>query len=866
MLTRRLKRWFTPLSISFLLPAGLLLGYFIYRGMAPFGDSSILTVDLGQQYVDQFAWFKHTLQGQPSGFFYSFANALGGDMISEWAYYLMSPFNLIFVFVPLTWLPSAVLFVTVAKIGAAGWTFAYALHKLNWQRGWALPIFGVQYALMGWFVANDLNLLWLDSVILLPLVVLALEKLLRGGRVWPYPLLLAAAIITNYYMGYMIALFLVLYVGWRLLWPDLAGHRLRAFWRSGYTSLLGGGLTFWLLAPTLYQLKLGKAQYQSTLTWGFDNNPLDLLMKLIPGSFNFSQMQAGVANWFVSAFAFVALMAFFAARHLPRRVKIGAVALLGILILATTWAPLTLLWHGLQYPVWYPYRFSFLLSFWVLWLGALAWRSDFVPRRFSWAFLLLLFGGTVAWSVWRLKATDYISWQQLLIFSGFSILIVMAAAFAPRDRSYRGLLLLLVSAEMFASVVLTLNGFSYLTNSEFQRTVRALQSSQTSTQTDTSWYRTAQTFQRTRGDAMMIDSHGGAHFSSALPKATTTLFANLGQPDGDNYVAYTNGTKLTDALLDMKYVWTPNGKGDGAAGEPNTHLVSYRADLSDYVVKSTTARTYIWQNPNALALGYAANSAARVTKFAENQPLTNQNNWLDGLTGTKTAYFTPQNFTGITVKNLNQPTTITGALLTKKQLGQPAEMSLTFNADGKNSYYLTLGGNVSVKDVDIYLNNQKLSQFDSYRHTIVLNLAASGTTGVQTLTFKPKVDTLSLTNVTLYQLNEAKFQAALKSLRQHTWQITSSNNRALTGKITTTKNQSLIATSVPSAPGWQAYLDGKKVQTTTVANSFLAVNTTPGTHTLSLRYTPPFWWLGVGLSLISALVLAWLTIREKKKR
>ncbi len=73
-----------------------MISYFAYRHMAPFGTNSILTVDLGQQYIDQFAMFRHTLLAHPSSFFYSFSNALGGDMLSEWAYYLMSPFNLLF--------------------------------------------------------------------------------------------------------------------------------------------------------------------------------------------------------------------------------------------------------------------------------------------------------------------------------------------------------------------------------------------------------------------------------------------------------------------------------------------------------------------------------------------------------------------------------------------------------------------------------------------------------------------------------------------------------------------------------------------------------------------------------------------------
>ena len=43
------------LLISFLLPVLIMGGYFVYRGMAPFGSSTVLTVDLGQQYVDFFA-------------------------------------------------------------------------------------------------------------------------------------------------------------------------------------------------------------------------------------------------------------------------------------------------------------------------------------------------------------------------------------------------------------------------------------------------------------------------------------------------------------------------------------------------------------------------------------------------------------------------------------------------------------------------------------------------------------------------------------------------------------------------------------------------------------------------------------------
>nr|WP_191995669.1 YfhO family protein [Lacticaseibacillus paracasei] len=60
-----------PLILSFLLP-GLLVGlYFAIRGTFPFGSSSVLTVDLGQQYIDFFAYLRQTLLGHPGQLFYA---------------------------------------------------------------------------------------------------------------------------------------------------------------------------------------------------------------------------------------------------------------------------------------------------------------------------------------------------------------------------------------------------------------------------------------------------------------------------------------------------------------------------------------------------------------------------------------------------------------------------------------------------------------------------------------------------------------------------------------------------------------------------------------------------------------------------
>ena len=80
-------------SLSILIPVFLLLFIFILFSMTPFGNRTWLTVDLGQQYVDFFAYYQDTLLHHPEQFFYSFSKSIGGEMVSLWSYYLFSPFN-----------------------------------------------------------------------------------------------------------------------------------------------------------------------------------------------------------------------------------------------------------------------------------------------------------------------------------------------------------------------------------------------------------------------------------------------------------------------------------------------------------------------------------------------------------------------------------------------------------------------------------------------------------------------------------------------------------------------------------------------------------------------------------------------------
>lgn len=181
--------------ISFLIPT---IAFFTYFACNNF---NILTVDLGQQYVDFFAFLRRNLFSHPLELIYSFNNGMGNSMIGSNAYYLLSPFNLlIFLFSPGN-IPVAILTIISLKIGSCGLTSYYYWKKQNINQFYSLAA-SIAYALSGYVIANHFNLMWLDSIILLPLLINAIDQILSEEN---NHLILATfgLWVTNFYTGIM---------------------------------------------------------------------------------------------------------------------------------------------------------------------------------------------------------------------------------------------------------------------------------------------------------------------------------------------------------------------------------------------------------------------------------------------------------------------------------------------------------------------------------------------------------------------------------------------------------------------------------------------------------------------------------------
>lgn len=262
----RLAAVFRPsddLLAAFFLPVVILILIFAYRGIFPFGQESFLRTDMYHQYAPFFSEFRHKLLSGES-LLYSWDVGMGVNFAALYAYYLASPFNWLLLLCPSSLIIEFMTYMIVFKSGLAGLSMAWYLKKYTGSQKFGACYFGVFYALSGYMAAYSWNIMWLDCIVLLPLILHGLERLVREKKGLFYCLMLGLSILSNYYISIMICLFMVIYYVALLFLEKRPGWKdcLHSFFLFGVYSLLAGALAAAVLLPEI-------AALQSTGVWRF---------------------------------------------------------------------------------------------------------------------------------------------------------------------------------------------------------------------------------------------------------------------------------------------------------------------------------------------------------------------------------------------------------------------------------------------------------------------------------------------------------------------------------------------------------------------------------------------------------------------
>ena len=208
MIRKALARCRIPLSACSITLILFLIGYAVF-GLYPFGSKSIVWCDMEQQAVPLLMQLRQmTIRGESIA--YTALDAGGMRFFGVFFFFLSNPFSLL-IFVSDLRADLLVNLLVPAKLVLASGTAAVWLRRrVPALRPAQTVLFSVMYGCSGYGLFYFQNLMWLDVMVMMPVLLLSLHILLRQGDARPYVLSLSAVMLLCFYIGYMAALYVLI--------------------------------------------------------------------------------------------------------------------------------------------------------------------------------------------------------------------------------------------------------------------------------------------------------------------------------------------------------------------------------------------------------------------------------------------------------------------------------------------------------------------------------------------------------------------------------------------------------------------------------------------------------------------------------
>lgn len=385
-------------ALAYFLPCFIFLLIQIAIGVLPFGKQSMLYSDCWHQYYPFFKTFREMLLSG-EGLLYNWHVGMGFDNLGLYAYYLASPLNWLCVLIPESWTLAFFDLLYPIKLGFAGLFFAIFLKKLFHKDDLSISIFGTLYALCSWALCYQWNIMWVDTFALLPLLMLGMVSLLKEKKFLLYTVTLFLSLVSNYYIGYMSCVFVLLsFFCYQICNFTTPKRFVDDFLRIGVFTVIAIGMTAVLTLPTLAALQTTHASSEK-FPEGFQLNLADentwkgLLdaMRQVFGSLGAGNItdqsfkDSRLPNIYCGVGTLLLSFLFLSSRHIKLREKLCCTALALLILLSFVIKQLDYMWHGFHFANMIYNRFSFLLCFVLIFMAYRAWmmRRYFKPSQIA---------------------------------------------------------------------------------------------------------------------------------------------------------------------------------------------------------------------------------------------------------------------------------------------------------------------------------------------------------------------------------------------------------------------------------------------------------------------------------------------------
>ncbi len=833
------------LALAFLIPAFIFWLIYICMEVWPFGNNSVLILDLNGQYVYFFEELRNKLLSGGS-FLYTWSRQLGGEFMGIFAYYLASPFSFLIALFPKDHITEGLLLIFLLKTGCMGATMAYYLHQVRPSgKGTRILIFSTCYALSSYAIVQAHNTMWIDNLILLPLLCLGIEKLIKEGKFKLYVFSLSMCLLTSFYIGYMACIFVALYFFYYYFAhnDDYENNLLREnnhFWKSlariAIYSIIGIMIAFVIIYPAYTSLQFGKSDF-STPTYAFKENfPwLDLFAKLLPASYDTVRPE-GLPFVYCGTLALILVPIYFCSYQISAKKKFLSGLLMFILVFSFNCSAVDIIWHGFQKPNWLNYRYSYMLIFIMLVLSYEAFEQ---LKKINFKYLVIAVLG-LGLLIMVIEKSDYkfIDPLKTVLFAVLCLIVYLVLLHAV-SKGYLGkaaslVLLVAICAELFvAGLFHTISmdkDVIMSTRDSYNDYMQKVQPmvDYNKENDDSPFYRMDKNFHRKTNDPMALGFYGMSNSSSTLNRSVVDMLKKFGYTSKSHWSKYLGGTPVTDSLFGMKYIMS------------NTVL----KDAPYTTVYTDTANNYYaYKNPYALSLLYAVNDRINDLDFSQHHtPIDAVNALVTAMLGeTETVQlFVPLKHE-LTMNNI-ATSGVQDIHYKYYAVDEAKAASMTFN------FNAPAGREILAYFPSEWPRECKISSSGTYRGAYFTNdthrIISLGSKDTDTkmelvMTLKDAQYIYMRYDVDyFFYIDDAVFERVFTRLAEGNLEITSFADDHIIASANVPSGKTTVFTTIPYDEGWIVKVDGKEVKTAMTIDCLMSFPITEGEHEVELVYLP----------------------------
>ncbi|MBB1553447.1 MAG: YfhO family protein [Clostridiales bacterium] len=822
----------------------LYLIYMIICRIHPFGDHSLFRSDVKGQYFEYWIYMKNAFMGKDS-FIYSFTKSIGGNVFGIWAYYLLSPYNILFLISkPESYIDIFTL-MTYLKILSASLAL-YAFSKYKTQNNQIKIFASIAYGLMGYVVAYQMNIMRLDGVILLPIIAIGVIKIIKENKFNTYIISLALALITNFYIGFEIFLFICMYFIYELILSE-EKNKFKILLRFALYTAISIGIASIVIVPTYFVIKGGKGAglaiaKSDILKRNFKF--IEFLPKFLIGSETKSQIYGnGTPIAYCGILTLVLTELFLLSKKIKIKEKILTIIFILMMILIMNNKLLNLIFHGLKETTGYPYRYAFCLSF-LLILASLR-VGDYI-KEIGTKELVIVFLTNLLIGIFMLMQNYKFIEMKYIIIS-----MIMAATYILTILIYKKINImpiigLLLCIELLINYTFTFkeledneaNLNTYMSSyAEFKDPVKEI------IDNDKEFYRMEKTSNFYLNDSLMLNYKGISHSSSTFDKNVSDLLKKIGYSYYMDWPSYGRGnTIITDMLFNIKY------------------KISNYEDEEYFKNERTYGKHHLLKNEKHLPLGFT--SDGYIKKIEESKsPFEIQNKILNNLTNSNENYFKDVQVKELRYNNLNK---INENVYQRKDESSNIELEIN-EIDNKNIYfYINTNYELDNPAFKIYVNNQFYDDYAGAAKNGILNINNKNKVNNIKIYFMTN-EKIDIKKIQIKAIDERAFETAYTKIHQSASNI-KYKNETLTMDVEA-KRDGYLNIMLPNEYSWQIKIDGKETKQLS-DSEFITVKINQGQHKIVMQYKLKGRKIGILLLVLSVIALITLnvyTIKRKKK-